>query len=348
MPSSRRLVFVAALAPVLLLVACGGGGGADPTATTSATASPPVSTATPDLVAATEAAVAPTPACPDPYPDGAPYTPEPDEPLRIQPSVRPAALPRFTPAPLEIDDELREVVLDLLDEEADHVSIVVKELEGGRGVAHRVNERYYAASLFKTWVMLEAYHQQQAGLLDFGETYVVSDYYADVSLNAGELALCERVSLDEALRRMLSVSDNVAAHVVLDRTGAGNVNAAIAGLGLGSSAFTSDGSLPTTAADMALLLEAIASRRAVAPEASDAMLGLLSTEAVDDRLPALLPPGTRVAHKTGSWSSATHDAGIVYSPAGAYVIVVLTDFGFQPEARALIAALSRAVYQHFN
>jgi len=347
MPVPRRVALFAALAPALVLAACGGGGGAEPTATADETASRASATATPTLEPA-GAVATPTPACLDPYPDGAPFTPEPDEPLRIQPSVRPAALARYTPVPLETDGELKDRVLDMLDDDASRVSIVVKDLESGRGFAHRVNERYYAASLFKTWVMLEAYHQQQAGLLDFAETYVVSDYYADVSLNAGELALCQSVALDEALRRMLSVSDNVAAHVLLDRTGAGNVNAAIAGLGLGSSAFTSDGSLPTTAADMALLLEAIASRRAVGPEASDAMIGLLSTEAIDDRLPARLPPGTRVAHKTGSWSSATHDAGVVFSPAGAYVIVVLTDFGFEPEARALIADISRAVYDHYN
>ena len=81
----------------------------------------------------------------------------------------------------------------------------------------------------------------------------------------------------------------------------------------------------------ALVLEAIARGQAVSPQASVEMLDLLATETLDSRLPALLPPGTRVVHKTGSWYNATHDAGVVYSPGGAYVIVVLSDLGFSDD-----------------
>ena len=73
-----------------------------------------------------------------------------------------------------------------------------------------------------------------------------------------------------------------------------------------------DGSLPTTAADMALLLEALARRQVVGEAASEEMLRLLLSESIDDRLPALLPDEALVAHKTGNWDEATHDAGIVF------------------------------------
>jgi beta-lactamase class A len=207
---------------------------------------------------------------------------------------------------------------------------------------------FYAASLFKTWVMLEAYHQREAGLLDFGERYVVSDYYEEFGLNPGELAACDQVAVGEALERMLRVSDNVAANLLLDRVGAGNVNAALRSLGLRASGLPADGSLPATAADMALLLEAIARRQAVSEAASDEMLALLASEAISDRLPALLPEDARVAHKTGSWQNATHDAGIVFSPRATYVIVLLTDFGFQEDGASPMARLSRAVYDYYN
>jgi beta-lactamase class A len=61
-----------------------------------------------------------------------------------------------------------------------------------------------------------------------------------------------------------------------------------------------------------------------------------------------LPPGTRVAHKTGSITAVLHDAAIVY-PQGRtpYVLVVLTkNIPDERVARVLIADLSRLVYQH--
>ena len=78
------------------------------------------------------------------------------------------------------------------------------------------------------------------------------------------------------------------------------------------------------------------------------MLTLLLSETVNDRLPALLPPDTPIAHKTGNWVNATHDAGIVFSPGATYVIVVLSDLGFEEDGVTPIARLSHAVYDYFN
>jgi len=126
------------------------------------------------------------------------------------------------------------------------------------------------------------------------------------------------------------------------------VNASLRNLGLVASAFRMDDSLPTTAGDMALLLEAIGRGQVISQAVSEDMVAALATESIDGRLPALLPQGTRVAHKTGSWENATHDAGIVFSPAATYVIVVLTDFGFSEDGASRIARLSRAVYDYYN
>jgi beta-lactamase class A len=106
--------------------------------------------------------------------------------------------------------------------------------------------------------------------------------------------------------------------------------------------------VPTTAGGTAVLLEAIAQGKAVDPGASLEMGALLASESIADRIPALLPSGTVVAHKTGNWENATHDAGIVVSPGARYVIVVLTDYGYQDDGATPIARLSRAVYDYYN
>ena len=78
------------------------------------------------------------------------------------------------------------------------------------------------------------------------------------------------------------------------------------------------------------------------------MLDLLASETLADRLPALLPEETQVAHKTANWSNATHDAGIIYSPAADYLIVVLSSRGYENHPGDTIAALSRLAYEYYN
>jgi beta-lactamase class A len=64
-------------------------------------------------------------------------------------------------------------------------------------------------------------------------------------------------------------------------------------------------------------------------------------------IPALLPSGTEVAHKTGEISTACHDAGIVYLPEREpYIIVVLTEVPAESNGRReTIAKISGAIFQ---
>lgn len=126
------------------------------------------------------------------------------------------------------------------------------------------------------------------------------------------------------------------------------MNARLQELGLKDTLIAPDGTLDTTAGDMALLMEAIARYGAVSEQASEEMLALLASQVINDRLPALLPEGTRIAHKVGNWTQSTHDAGIVFSPNATYVIVVLTDYDFGEEGAEVIAQVSRVVYDYYN
>jgi len=74
------------------------------------------------------------------------------------------------------------------------------------------------------------------------------------------------------------------------------------------------------------------------------MLAILERQTVNDRIPAGLPPGMRVAHKTGEITGIRHDAAIVFA-APPFVLVVLTRGASSPEAgSALIAEITRQLY----
>ena len=53
------------------------------------------------------------------------------------------------------------------------------------------------------------------------------------------------------------------------------------------------------------------------------MLRILLKQTLNDRLPRFLPPGTRVAHKTGTLSGFRNDAGILYVGDDQHVAVTV-------------------------
>jgi beta-lactamase class A len=95
-----------------------------------------------------------------------------------------------------------------------------------------------------------------------------------------------------------------------------------------------------------MLVDLVAGRVLTGPWRALA-LEILADCQTNGRLPARLPEGTRVAHKTGTLYARTNDAGIVYGAAGPFVLVVLQE-GERDERRAsgVLAEVARAVFDH--
>lgn len=244
---------------------------------------------------------------------------------------------------LTVDPQLEQLINDYTGG-AGGVSVVVKHLVDGRGAVINAGQSYNTASLFKIFVMYEVFHQRDLGNLTFDEQLEVTQEWIDLSLGQSVYTTPgQLVSIAGALEAMITVSDNVTANMLADRAGWENMRASVAGLGL-SSTVLGDGNR-STAADVARFFEVLYSGGGFSSEADNEMLNLLSLQQIRDRIPKYLPGGTQVANKTGNWSDATHDAGIVFGPSGAYVIVVMTSRGAGHET---IAEISRIVYEYFN
>ena len=102
---------------------------------------------------------------------------------------------------------------------------------------------------------------------------------------------------------------------------------------------------------MNALLEKIQKGEIVDRASSDEIIEFMKHSMIGDaRIPALLPQGTVVAHKTGTISGSTNDTGIVYLPNGGHVLITV----FTRDARApaaererVIAEISRNAYDFF-
>ena len=165
-----------------------------------------------------------------------------------------------------------------------------------------------------------------------------------------------RVAVDTLLRLMITRSSNLATNTLISLVGAEEVNRTMRSLGAqrirvlrgveDGKAFDKGLINTTTARDLGTILRAIEEGRAGSAKATGEMRQILLAQEFNDRIPAGLPPGTRVAHKTGEITAHFHDAAIVYPPGRKpYVLVVLTR-RIQDGARAsrMIADISSIVY----
>jgi beta-lactamase class A len=106
-----------------------------------------------------------------------------------------------------------------------------------------------------------------------------------------------------------------------------------------------------TARGLMQALRRLAEHEVVSPQDSDDMIAMLGGQQFNEMIPARLPEGARVAHKTGWVADYFHDAGIVYPPTGKPFVLCILTKGYEEadEAAAseFIAELSQLIYQHW-
>jgi beta-lactamase class A len=153
---------------------------------------------------------------------------------------------------------------------------------------------------------------------------------------------------------MITVSSNLAANLLIERLGAKTIQDTVEALGASGmqvlrgvedqKAFDAGRNNTTDATGLGILMWKLGRGEVVSPAASAEMVEVMARQKFNEGIPAGVPAGTKVAHKTGSITRIRHDAGIVFAPRP-YVLVVLVR-GLQESARAdaVIASISRAVW----
>jgi beta-lactamase class A len=252
------------------------------------------------------------------------------------------------------------------------VAVVYQDLGNAKDTVLLEPDRsFHAASTMKVPVMVEFFRQVDAGKLSLEQPITLVNQFSSIvdgspyALQAQDdedAALYERlgqpVPARELLERMITRSSNLATNSVISLVDPKRVTRTLRALGARNmtvlrgvedgKAYQKGLNNTATAKDLATLLTAIERGKAASARSTQAMRAILLAQELNDEIPAGLPPGTPVAHKTGQITGVLHDAAIVYPPGRApYVLVVLTS-GIPDEkvATALIVDISRGVYAH--
>lgn len=249
------------------------------------------------------------------------------------------------------------------------VAVAFRTLDGSAELLIDADKSFHAASTMKVPVMIELFRQADTGTLKLDDTLVVRNEFRSIvdgspyKLSEGDdsdLEVYANVGKPMTLRAlneaMITVSSNFATNILIEKVGAEKVRGTVKKLGgdgmvvlrgvEDQKAFDKGMNNATTARALLVLLEKLGRGQAVSASADAEMVAVLKRQKFNNAIPAGLPAGTVVAHKTGTITRIHHDASIVFGPKPFVLVVLVRGIQDQKVSAPLIASLSRAVWEH--
>ena len=220
----------------------------------------------------------------------------------------------------------------------------------------------------KVPIMIELFRQARSRQLSLDDTLPVRNEFRSIvdgspyQLSEGDdsdslvyAAVGKRMPLRQLCDLMITVSSNFAANLLIEKLGVENIRRTVSALGADGmqvlrgvedqKAFDKGMNNTTTARGLVVLLDRIGHGQAVDSSADAEMIEILKRQKFNDAIPAGLPAGTPVAHKTGNITRINHDAAIVFGTRPYVLVLLVRGIEDQKKSAALMAELSRAVYE---
>jgi len=244
--------------------------------------------------------------------------------------------------------------------------VVVRSSSDGVEVTHNPGKIFSSASLIKLGVLYTLFSKNAAGEIDLDEE---CDFSSAASVDGGLLHRVRsgaRFRLDDLALLMISVSDNTAANLLIDRLGMDTINGGFSELGLTGTvlgrkmldfeAKKAGKDNYTTAGDVAVLLETLHSGKNLPVSARNRMMEILSAQKLNSKLPGMIPVldvddvELFLAHKTGELPGNEHDAGIFFYRGKKPVVVSILTEGLQHRSGGVnfCARIGQIIYDAYH
>ena len=269
---------------------------------------------------------------------------------------------------------LREEINQIIAGKNATIGVAVMDLQNGDSLIIKGRARLPMQSVFKLHLAMAVLAQVDKGKLKLDQIIFVkksdmkTDLYSPLRDKHPEGNL--NVPLRDLLRYSVSESDNVACDLLFGLVGGpSKVQQYLRTIGIREVAVANiEAEIQkdwetqfnnwTTPRAMLLLLQKIDQRQLFSKSSQDFLWDILTNSPTgQNRIRGLLPPGTVVAHKTGTSGSkegtmgAVNDAGIVVLPDGkrfAIVIFVANSKESMKTDEAIIAQISKAAWDYFG
>lgn len=256
---------------------------------------------------------------------------------------------------------LKETVTGQVAKFKGEAGILIKDLDMNWEFSFNKGKLFPSASLVKIPIMASCFYAIQEGKLK-PDTLVKLKPTDKVSGSGmlKDMHIGKEFTIEDLLELMIADSDNTATNMLINQLGFKYLNTSFKSLGLKNTNLSrkmidfesrSQGiENYTTAEDMENILEKIYRKEIVNRQVSEQYIRLLKQQKINDRIPNYLPAEITIAHKTGLERFVCHDAGIVYTYKGNFLICVLTKHAEATSklAKELIARIALATYNYFE
>jgi beta-lactamase class A len=208
----------------------------------------------------------------------------------------------------------------------------------GERFGHNADRRFAAASTVKIPIMIELFRQVDAGAQSLDQRYRVRT--DDKGAGSGVISHLHdgiEFTLGDLVYLMMSISDNTATNILIDRVGMAQVNATIRSLGMADSmlgrkmrgrpVLAGEPENWATPNDYAAAVAALLGNRAASTGACAQMVAVLEKQQNDRRIARHLPRTDRPrwGSKTGSLPGVVNDVGFVVTGCGPLIISVFCE-----------------------
>lgn len=240
------------------------------------------------------------------------------------------------------------------------VAVIVKNLDNDQTYYYNADMPFVSASLIKLPIMVAVFKEFVNSNISLKQKFKLENKYRV----GGSGILKNKPSgseytIYELSYIMIRNSDNTAARMLAEIVGYDRMNEIFKSIGLESTNISPKsfdltnseiaGDSYTTARDIAFLLKEIYDGTMFRRYLSQQMIEILKLPFDKKRLRKYLPEDFELAHKTGLLRGACHDAGIVFSPNGNYLICVMTDNnGNYRQAKNFIAHLGKITFEQLQ
>lgn len=242
----------------------------------------------------------------------------------------------------------------------------------GNVITRFPDEKFETASTIKVYILAALFDAIEQGKASLKDMLTCEErFWIDGSGILGSLEVGTTLSVKNVATLMIIVSDNIATNMLIDYLGIDSINACIQKLGCKDTVlhnvldFAKYHQLGTTTPrDYASMFVRIQNRTLVSPEASEQMWQILSQQHYNSMIVKSLPqfyvdPDNYdeqlfwFASKSGSMNACRNDGGIITTPYGSYVIVMLnkdfSDKQYYPDHPATVfgSRVSRLIFDQY-
>jgi len=288
--------------------------------------------------------------------------------------IQPPVVNQHAAQPVATDDALQYQMAEIAREAGGRVGVAAMVLETGENLRLNANERFPMQSVVKLPIAMAVFKQIDEGKLTLDQNISVTkeDFVTSAQrspIRDGNPKGAE-IPVSELIRFAVSESDGTASDVLMRVAGgASAIQGYLDDLGIveieikrSHKEFGKDWEMQydnwASPEGSAALLDVLQNGEEMSVEHRELLLKFMSvTLTGPNRLKGLLPPGTPVAHKTGTGgtrngiTSATNDIGIITLPNGSHIAIavfVADSPANQKTRESVIAKIAQVIFEKWS